>query len=97
MQKIRKVLWSPAAHRTKEHELDLKASNKLHPDCRRFWDNYLHLRDRSYTPFRSLSPLFIQNRRVVEWFPENEIRLSDWLESVHRALAVDSPDSLIIW
>ena len=104
MHTIRSVLPIPATHGTKDHELDLKAANKLHPECRRFWDNYRHFRDRPYTLFQSLSPLYIMHRKqsqdvmhIVQWSPEYETCLSSWLESVHAALVVDSPDSLIIW
>ena len=104
MHKFRRLMWTPAIHGAEDYEIDLKAANKLHPECRRFWDNYLHLRDRPHTPFQSLSPLFIQNRRqsqdimhIVEWSPQDGTCLSNWLESMYLALVVDSSDSLIIW
>ena len=104
MHKVKNLLWAPAIRGIGGHEIDLKAADKLHPECSRFWDNYLYLSYQPYIPFEYFSPLYIKYRRqsqdvvhIVGWSPQDETCLWNWLESLHPALVVDSPDSLIIW
>ncbi len=93
-----------APRRIRDHESDLEAASKLHPECPQFWDDYLHLRDRPRAPIECFFHLIVKkivqpsnHLETIEDRPKHKTCLSDWLESIHEALFVESSDSLILW
>ena len=105
LQTLRKVLSTKSApRRIRGHEFGLEAAGKLYPECPQFWDDYLHLRDRPHAPIESLFHLMVKeivqpqdHLETTENHPRHKSCLSDWLESIHKALFVESQDSLILW
>ena len=98
---IGKVLPDPATRRIRRHEPALEAAIELHPECPQFRADYYHLRDRPCAPVESLFHLIVIRPpdvlNMIECHPSYETCLSDWLESIHGALVVESSDSLILW
>ena len=105
LQTLRKALSIESTPRSiRDHESDLQAASKLHPECPQFWDDYLHLRDRPRAPIESFFYLIVKkilqppdHLDTIENHPRHKSCLSDWLESIHGALFVESSDSLILW
>ena len=98
---IRKVLPDPATRRTRRHEPALETATELHPECPQFQVDYNHLRDRPCAPVESLFHLIVVRPpdvlNVIECHPGDKTCLSDWLESIHEALVMESSDSLMLW
>ncbi len=104
---IRNGTHISATRRTRDHEPELEAASKQHPECPKFWKDYTHLRDRRCAPIESLWPLMVKYMMLppadavvtTEWHPRYDTKmcLSDCLESIHQDLVVDSSDSLILW
>ena len=98
---IRKVLSTPAARQPRSHESALEAAIDLHPECPQFRLFYHHLRDRPCAPVESLFHLTVVRppdvSDMIDYQPSHRTCLSDWLESIHAALEVESSDSFILW